>query len=219
MDDKDSTSSKFCSKCKTQKGRSDFGSNRSKSDGLAFYCKPCSKEYFSSYYKKNIEVAKENNKKNYAENRQKYISRARTWEEENPERKKQLRAEYRSKNKDKIKLFSRIDWLKHKEKRLAKKKEYRSLNPERGAEHVRARQTRKLMAMPSWADRKQIMEIYMECRRISKSSGIEHHVDHFYPLKSNLVCGLHNQFNLRIIPAAENQAKGNKLPTGANHDS
>lgn len=42
-------------------------------------------------------------------------------------------------------------------------------------------------------------------------TGISHEVDHIVPLRSKLVCGLHNEFNLRVIPAAENNRKGNRF--------
>lgn len=72
------------------------------------------------------------------------------------------------------------------------------------------RRAAKLQRMPSWADRKAIKEIYMACRRISQETGVLHHVDHELPLQGKLVSGLHVPANLRIIPAVENIAKGNR---------
>lgn len=63
-------------------------------------------------------------------------------------------------------------------------------------------------ATPPWADRAAIKAIYSERERISAETGIEHHVDHVIPLCHSHVCGLHVPDNLRIIPAAENKAKG-----------
>jgi hypothetical protein len=58
---------------------------------------------------------------------------------------------------------------------------------------------------PSWADEKQIEEIYNTASR----QGL--HVDHIVPLISPVVCGLHCQNNLRIVTPTENFRKGNKL--------
>lgn len=47
-----------------------------------------------------------------------------------------------------------------------------------------------------------------------KITGIKHDVDHVVPLRSKLVCGLHNEFNLAVIPASENRSKGNRYWPG-----
>ena len=71
--------------------------------------------------------------------------------------------------------------------------------------------------MPAWADLNAIKAIYKKASELSKSNGIKWHVDHEIPLKHPLVCGLHNEFNLRVIPARENQSKGNKLLERKHH--
>jgi hypothetical protein len=45
----------------------------------------------------------------------------------------------------------------------------------------------------------------------TRLSGIQHHVDHFYPLNGRTVSGLHTSLNLRVIPAMENLRKGARL--------
>ncbi len=71
--------------------------------------------------------------------------------------------------------------------------------------------TRKLNAMPTWADQERIKHIYWMCNLITKITGIEHHVDHIIPLQGEDVCGLHVPENLQILTAEENLRKGNKL--------
>ncbi len=46
---------KICSKCKLSKPKSDFGKNKSRKDGLQYYCKECSKKKSREYYKNNKE--------------------------------------------------------------------------------------------------------------------------------------------------------------------
>ena len=54
-------------------------------------------------------------------------------------------------------------------------------------------------------ERKEIGEIYAEARRLTKQTGIEHHVDHIKPLASG---GEPHPSNLRVITAEENLKKG-----------
>lgn len=76
---------------------------------------------------------------------------------------------------------------------------------------VVARRALKISAMPSWADRKAINKIYRERERISKETGVIHHVDHIVPLQGREVCGLHVPWNLQIIPAPDNFIKYNRF--------
>lgn len=82
----------------------------------------------------------------------------------------------------------------------------------RGAEDEKVvrRKRAKDLATPLWANREKMVLIYQAAKEISSATGVKHHVDHIVPLKSDLVCGLHNEFNLRVIPAAENLRKHNR---------
>lgn len=73
---------------------------------------------------------------------------------------------------------------------------------------VRRRRARD-RATPDWADLDKVKEIYKLARQVSETTGITHHVDHMVPLTSDLVCGFHNEFNLRVIPGLENLQKHN----------
>jgi len=66
----------------------------------------------------------------------------------------------------------------------------------------------QLQQTPKWADQKKIRAIYHECRERSKATGVPHHVDHVLPLLGGLVCGLHVENNLAIVPAGDNLKKG-----------
>ena len=77
----------------------------------------------------------------------------------------------------------------------------RAANPEHGM---------LLKATPPWADLKKIQSFYTEAKRLTKETGIAHHVDHIYPLKGKYVSGLHCEHNLQILTATENIRKGNR---------
>ena len=81
--------------------------------------------------------------------------------------------------------------------------------PERKAAAKAKRRGYELRSVPRWADPKLIEEIYKECRKVTRLLGIEYHVDHIVPLRSSLVCGLHWEKNLQIIPGKDNIKKSN----------
>jgi len=63
-------------------------------------------------------------------------------------------------------------------------------------------------ATPPWANHSAIGQIYAECVRMENKTGVKYHVDHIVPLQGKIVCGLHVQNNLQILPGKENQSKG-----------
>jgi hypothetical protein len=77
--------------------------------------------------------------------------------------------------------------------------------------HVAKRRAAKLRRTPPWADLDAMRAIYDEARRLTRETGIEHHVDHEIPLQGELVSGLHVHNNLRIITGAENSRKKNRF--------
>lgn len=60
---------------------------------------------------------------------------------------------------------------------------------------------------PRWADLDKIAEIY----KVSEAMGEMFAVDHFIPLNSDIVSGLHCPENLVIIDSKDNMKKGNKF--------
>lgn len=82
---------------------------------------------------------------------------------------------------------------------------WRKNNPERVRAYKAKRRAVKLERIPPWADLKAIRVFYEACPK-------GHHVDHYYPLRSETCSGLHVLENLRHIPASENLSKGNKMP-------
>jgi hypothetical protein len=74
------------------------------------------------------------------------------------------------------------------------------------------RQAMIMLASPKWRDREAIKAIYAEAKQKTKETGIEHHVDHIYPIQGGMACGLHVHWNLQVMPAAENCSKNNSFP-------
>lgn len=67
----------------------------------------------------------------------------------------------------------------------------------------------RIKATPKWANLEKIEEFYEQAKEVSIQTGIAHSVDHIVPLTSGLVCGLHVESNLRVIPHLENISKKN----------
>lgn len=76
------------------------------------------------------------------------------------------------------------------------------------------RRATQLKALPLWADLAAIKTIYEECERLTKETGMQHEVDHIYPLQNKYMCGLHVETNLQILTKEENLAKSNRTWPG-----
>ena len=149
------------------------------------------------------------------------------WKEANPNRSYELNRRWKEKNVDHVRQKRHESYIKNKALAARQSTEWAAKNPERTAansrvwkkknrQYVRAykavMRATKLKATPGWANKFFIKEIYdLASRRTKlKSGGYEQwDVDHIVPLNSPLVCGLHVEHNLQIIPRFENQAKSN----------
>lgn len=63
----------------------------------------------------------------------------------------------------------------------------------------------QLRATPAWSESEAIAAFYAACPPNA-------HVDHWLPLQSKTVCGLHVLANLQYLTVHENKSKGNKMP-------
>lgn len=80
------------------------------------------------------------------------------------------------------------------------------------AESKARRRAAKLQRTPPWFNeghKQQIREMIMERDRLTKETGIKHHLDHIIPLQGKNVSGLHVPWNLQILTESENCSKSN----------
>lgn len=129
-----------------------------------------------------------------SKNRERRNFRERALYAKNPTKKLHQNKGWASKNKPKLVQYA-----------LARQKRY----PEQHCAEVALRRARKYRATPKWANPFFIGEIYHLAALRTKMLGFPWHVDHIVPLRSPLVCGLHVENNLQVIPAADNYAKRN----------
>lgn len=149
-----------------------------------------------------------NNKRNrYLDKRKEYLARSKKQRLENPERVKEYKRKWRKSEKG---LQQSRDWTKgNLEKHKKSVLKYKKNNPGLILANTRKRQCAKLQRTPYWSDQKAIEQIYITAARITKETGILHHVDHVLPLQGKLVSGLHTVENLKIILATDNLKKSN----------
>ena len=124
----------------------------------------------------------------------------RRWRQANPDRARQQAQQWHASNPEASKRYYRTEYEKHYGDLAAKWAARRALCKE---------------ATPVWADLAKIKTVYREAAAMRKA-GLDVHVDHVYPLRGSLVCGLHVHNNLQIISASENLEKGNRLPASVN---
>lgn len=184
------------------------------------------KDYFSDYYKANRERIRLKQAETYKQKADVYKERAANWAKANPGRRCEIADKYRAENPDIYRQAARREYERNKEAWRVKSKEYRSKNPDKmrelnaawhaqhpeaNAYHVGLRRTRQMQATPAWANLEAVKAFYKQAARLRRQTGLAWHVDHDVPLKHSLVCGLHNEFNLQVIPGAANQSKGNRF--------
>lgn len=128
-------------------------------------------------------------------NRPRLRVKGQKWRDANPERSREFSAEWRARNP---------------EQRKAVMDKYRLSNQDKINAIYAKRRAAKKSAVPSWANSFFISECYHLARLRSKATGFPWHVDHIVPLQNKLVCGLHVEHNLQVIPGAVNQSKNNR---------
>jgi hypothetical protein len=115
-----------------------------------------------------------------------------------PERQRYLK--FREKNKELIK---------------AKSAEYRSQNRDRINAHKAERRRRISEATPDWSKPSDFEEFRTIAQMFRIYTGQPYHVDHIVPLRGKtagrlVVCGLHCEANMTVLPGAENNRKSNQ---------
>lgn len=201
---------KICSGCNETKALSEFYKRSRAKDGLQSRCKVCcnssSKEWAKAnpeaikkiqknYHESNVDARRASARARAVVNREKRIESALKWVGANPEKHLANMRAYYSRNPDEFR---------------ARHKKWIAENRDRANAHRANYRAAKLKATPAWANDELIKEYYFAADFLGMVTGIWHHVDHIVPLQSDLVCGLHWEQNLQVLPASENLSKSNR---------
>ena len=172
------------------------------------------------------EAVKASNYKSYHANVEANKARSAEWAKANPERVAHKNAEWRKANPEKIKAQNEKQYAKadkqkryeasrawqdaNRDKVRASVRKWNQSNPDKRVVHMHKRRSARQVCTPSWANTFFMQEAYHLARLRTKRFGFQWHVDHIVPLQSPLVCGLHTEQNMRVIPGKDNSAKGNR---------
>ena len=185
---------KCCSKCGQEKHENDFyvrSNGKLRSD-----CKACFVAAVAERRDRDREKFKEYRRGWSEKNRDAERSRLRLIKSRDPD-----------KERERLKKYSTPERYK---RRLTERRSYYESNRDKFRHYVMLRNARRIQASPAWANLSKVREIYSLAMEF-REAGFDVHVDHIVPLRGKLVCGLHNEFNLRVCLAQENMSKGNRF--------
>lgn len=121
---------------------------------------------------------------------------------------------YHHRNKEKILKRKKESHFRNPEFNRKRWREYNKKNPEIRRFLTAKRRSFKLKASPPWLTEEDIEDIkafYVAAKQLEILASCKLEVDHIIPLQGKEVCGLHVPWNLQLLTAEENIAKGNKL--------
>lgn len=205
---------KLCPKCKLSKALPDFHRNASKKDGLATWCRLCANGAVARWGKRNAARRAVTNHRWSAANKARRALSGAAWRKANPaihaEKNRRWKALHPGAAKAATRGWEARNPGKHRAYKRAADAERYVLKASSYKARARERDMRMRQASPAWRSKELIEAAYRLATARTRDTGRVWHVDHVVPLHSPLVCGLHTEANLQVIPGRENLAKGNR---------
>ena len=167
------------------------------------------KEKAKAYYEANKEKYAAYQKAEYEANKEKYAAAHKAYYQANKENIKAYRKDYREANKEKIKASMKDYREANKEKLKAYHEAYLEANTEKWAAYSSKRRALKRKQIPVHLrdcpqEKRRLTQTYKLSSILTKATGVQHHVDHMWPLSDG---GPHWSGNLQVIPAYDNLSK------------
>ena len=159
-----------------------------------------------AYYEANKEEILVKRKVYYEANKEKELVKRKVYYEANKESISATQKAYREANREEIAVRRNIWRAANIEKSRATTRRWSAANKEKRAAKQARRRALKLKQIPVHLrecphEKKRLVEIYKLRGIISEATGVQHHVDHMWPINDG---GPHWSGNLQIIPAEEN---------------
>lgn len=195
---------KACAKCGVVKALGEFYPNTTAKSGISAVCKACTRLRSAARNKRAAPQLAEQR----AERRREHQE----WlKSEDGARNQAMRDERR---RLETSVRHAMWYAENKDRVYQKGVRLRRLHPDRFRANCRNYQQRKRGAIPPWATVDGINLVYLAAAIVSRETGSVWEVDHVVPLRHPLVCGLHCESNLQLLPARENRSKGNRYWPG-----
>lgn len=187
---------KDCSRCGISQNIEEFHKNGGRRASL---CKACVRVRDRKYYIDNREKILDSQRVYHQTARYKELKKANKgrWPTKNTEESRRRRREYNRR--------------RGAQARYEIKRRYRLKSPHITATAKAKRRAKNKLCCPAWANKKYIKLWYEIARMETLRLGSQCDVDHMVPLVSDLVCGLHNEFNLQVLLNRDNTSKGNRI--------
>jgi len=161
---------------------------------MPYKCKEARKAYDKTYKKVNKEKIK-------------------AYREANRKKNNEYGKAYREANRKKILAQKKIYYEVNKEEVAYLNKVWRQNNKDKVSASTAKRKALKLEQIPIYLrdcpkEKRRIDQVYKLRELFTKITGVQHHVDHMWPLSNG---GPHWSGNLQIITAKENLSKNDKV--------
>ena len=188
-----------------------------KAQGLKFYNtgKPCKHGHLSDRYTNTaicLACVKLAGVDRYKNNREAQYAFWRKWYEANKDIHAARVKRWQTANKDKVREDANA-WRKaNPEKVKATRLRYIQKHPDAYTARAVASVARRAKRVPQWLtpeDKWMLRQAYNLAKLRTKMFGFPWEVDHIFPLRGELVSGLHVPTNVQVIPKTLNRAKRN----------
>lgn len=220
LKDKVTPASKVCNVCLAEKPKEAFNKREDTPTGLRSECKDCQNVKRHEHYIDNREHVLEKTGQYRLEHKEDYARWKRErrandlegsllkegeYREQNRERVNDYSKKWCSENPEKVSKTRKKYYYANLDKSKAKSYLWRQKNKDKVCYYSSMRRAKIKNATPLWSDLELIKDFYTEASHFRES------IDHIIPLSHPLVCGLHVENNLQMLPLRDNIIKNNSF--------